>query len=127
MIHRPRFKLVTLLWLTACAASLFAGAQRQKEWDAHWFAGIGDAGPDENDFRITIKPDALGRLMTTVEWGDGLTVRYERGRVPKGAPGGGPEYMIPGRAATDAERRRVEQEHGLAAGTLNRWPAAPRN
>lgn len=62
---RPTFSLKTMLWLTACVACFFAGQERQRQWDRHWFAGTGGAAADESDFRITIKMDLVNQLRSS--------------------------------------------------------------
>lgn len=85
-----------------------------------WFHDGGTAGRDKNDFVVTVEPDALGNLTTTVKWGDGRVIKFPAGKIPSGASERGSSFTIPGRAVTTAERRQFEQQHGLIHGALTR-------
>ncbi|HUY92443.1 MAG TPA: hypothetical protein VMV10_27115 [Pirellulales bacterium] len=99
--------------LVACIA-FFVGFAR------NWFDDGGTAGQDKNDFVVTVEPDALGNLTTTVKWGDGRVIKFAAGKIPSGASEHGGSFTIPGRAVTKAERRQFEQEHTLIHGALIR-------
>jgi hypothetical protein len=118
---QPKFRLASLLWLTACVACFFAGKQRQKEWDEHWWPTTPNAKP-ENSCTVCIRPDALNpmKTRTTIVWWDGRVLVVEGGRLPEYFPEDGLELCFPCLAFNREEKRQTEKEYGLPAGVLDR-------
>lgn len=117
----PKFRLASVFWLTACVACFFAGKQRQKEWDEHWWPSSPDAKP-ENSCSVHIRPDPINRTKTktTIVWWDGRVLVVAGDRTSEWFPDDSFELCFPCIAFNNEEKRRTEKEYGLPAGVLDR-------
>ena len=88
----------------------------------HVFATDANARPDDRDYRVTLRQDKFNpeRTTTRVDWVDGRNVTADAGRLPEWAPKGGLQITFPGRTTNQEENRRVEEEHGIPRGILDR-------